>query len=239
MPARLPVFDIKHYRNAVFLATTVGFFLPLVCRIRDVTTEIESGVKELQKVMGLSSSIFWIGHFVSAWLVSALEAAIATLIVVVLPEKYQPEEKVQTLDIHQQRELDTIYNHVYENVPETSRYLQNPDNSLVVACFATFVTCHTLLALFIACAFPLGQPIFSNPDVASLEMIAGFIVCAGSKRIACAQCIAMLQAPNSSAPNHGFIKHLHRGGLYYPTQELVKVLGGLLRFVNCVLSQRR
>ncbi|KAH8023339.1 hypothetical protein HPB51_012108 [Rhipicephalus microplus] len=84
-----------------------------------------------------------------------------------------------------------------------------------------------------------GQPIFSKRDVASLEMIAGFIVCAGSKRIACAQCIAMLQAPNSSAPNHGFIKHLHRGGLYYPTQELVKVLGGLLRFVNCVLSQRR
>ncbi|KAL3192781.1 hypothetical protein MRX96_058722 [Rhipicephalus microplus] len=69
------------------------------------------------------------------------------------------------------------------------------------------------------------KPIFLNPDVASLAMIAG-IVRVASECIACAECIALLQAPNSSAPNHGLIKHLERGGLYYPTQELVEVLGG-------------
>ncbi|KAH7941055.1 hypothetical protein HPB49_009696 [Dermacentor silvarum] len=70
-------------------------------------------------------------------------------------------------------------------------------------------------------------------------MIGGFVVRSVSERIACAECIASLQAPNSSAPNHGLITHQDRGGLYYPTQELVKVLVGLLRFVDCVLSQRR
>ncbi|KAH8040948.1 hypothetical protein HPB51_013118 [Rhipicephalus microplus] len=82
------------------------------------------------------------------------------------------------------------------------------------------------------------KPIFSNPDVTSLAMIAGFIVRTASERIAGAECIAMLQAPNNSAPNHGLIKHLDRGGLYYPTQDLIKVLAGLRRFVECVLSQR-
>ncbi|KAH8031996.1 hypothetical protein HPB51_022518 [Rhipicephalus microplus] len=70
-------------------------------------------------------------------------------------------------------------------------------------------------------------------------MTTGFIVRAASKRIAGAECIAMLQAPNRRAPNHGLIKHLDRGGLYYPTQELVKVIGGLRRYVDCVLSQQR
>lgn len=83
------------------------------------------------------------------------------------------------------------------------------------------------------------RPILSNPDVASLAMIGGFVVCVVSERIACAECIALLQAPNSSAPNHGLINHKDRSGLYYPTQELVKVLAGLRRFADCVLSQRR
>ncbi|KAH8033968.1 hypothetical protein HPB51_018437 [Rhipicephalus microplus] len=83
------------------------------------------------------------------------------------------------------------------------------------------------------------KPIFSNPDVASLAMIIAFIVRSASEHIACAECIAMLQVPNSSAPNLGLIKHLDRGGLYYPTQELVIILIGMLRFVDYVLSQQR
>ncbi|KAH6941198.1 hypothetical protein HPB50_014896 [Hyalomma asiaticum] len=49
----------------------------------------------------------------------------------------------------------------------------------------------------------------------------------------------MLQAPNSSAPNHGLTTHQDRGGLFYPTQELVKDLVGLRRFADRVLSQKR
>ncbi|KAH7940894.1 hypothetical protein HPB49_007660 [Dermacentor silvarum] len=69
-------------------------------------------------------------------------------------------------------------------------------------------------------------------------MIGGFIVRTVSELIACAVSIAMLQAPNSGAPNHGLLTDQNSGALYYPTQELVKVLVGLRRFADCVLSQR-
>lgn len=83
------------------------------------------------------------------------------------------------------------------------------------------------------------RPILSTIDVASLAMIGQFIVCTVRECTACAEYIAMLQEPNSSAPNHGVITYQDRGGLYYPTQEHVKVLIGLWRFADCVLSQRQ
>ncbi|KAH7958962.1 hypothetical protein HPB49_006958 [Dermacentor silvarum] len=70
-------------------------------------------------------------------------------------------------------------------------------------------------------------------------MIGGYIVRAASEHIRCADCIAVLQRSKSSAPEHGFIAHQDRGGLFYPTQELVKLLIGLRRFVDCVLPDRR
>ncbi|KAL1483970.1 hypothetical protein MTO96_001825 [Rhipicephalus appendiculatus] len=45
MPISAPVNDIGQYRNGFFVATTVGFCLPLVWRVRDVTAEIGSGLK--------------------------------------------------------------------------------------------------------------------------------------------------------------------------------------------------
>lgn len=84
-----------------------------------------------------------------------------------------------------------------------------------------------------------GRPLVSNPDVASLAMMGGFIVRAASEHIPCADCIAVLQGARSSTPLLGLISHQDRGGLFYPTQELVKLLIGLRRFVDCVLSHRR
>lgn len=83
------------------------------------------------------------------------------------------------------------------------------------------------------------RPLVANPDVASLAMIGGFIVRAASEHIPCADCIAVLQGARSSTPHLGLINHQDRGGLFYPTQELVKLLQGLRRFVDYVLSHRR
>ncbi|KAL1468030.1 hypothetical protein MTO96_041749, partial [Rhipicephalus appendiculatus] len=111
--------------------------------------------------MGLPSSVFWIGHFLSAWLVSSVEAAFAIYVTIIATEPYQPDptsnSPEKTLKPNELEEFNRIYNRVYQNVPTSTRYLQNADGTLVVALFATFVTCHTLLALFIACAFPLGR----------------------------------------------------------------------------------
>ncbi|KAL3205082.1 hypothetical protein MRX96_011397 [Rhipicephalus microplus] len=58
MPLPPPVYDIYSYRNGFFLATTIGFCLPLVWRIRDVTTEIGSGLKSIDTdVFKLQSSL--------------------------------------------------------------------------------------------------------------------------------------------------------------------------------------
>ncbi|KAH7968177.1 hypothetical protein HPB52_006428 [Rhipicephalus sanguineus] len=111
-----------------------------------------------------------------------------------------------------------------------------------VRCMSTPTAAHLILntaAMRLREHLLSNKPILSSPDIASLAMIGGLIVRAVSERTACAECIAILQAPNSSAPNHGLITHQDRGGLYYPTQELVKVLVGLRRFADCVLSQRR
>ncbi|KAH7965348.1 hypothetical protein HPB49_006266 [Dermacentor silvarum] len=48
----------------------------------------------------------------------------------------------------------------------------------------------------------------------------------------------LMDRSKSGAPEHGLIAHQDRGSLFYPTQELVKLLIGLLRFVDCVLPHR-
>ncbi|KAH7941708.1 hypothetical protein HPB49_016371 [Dermacentor silvarum] len=82
------------------------------------------------------------------------------------------------------------------------------------------------------------RPLVSNPDVISVGIIGGYIVRAASEHIPCADCIVVLQRSNSGAPENGLIAQ-DRGGLFYPTKELVKLLIGLRRFVGCVLPHRR
>ncbi|KAL1425321.1 hypothetical protein MTO96_019294 [Rhipicephalus appendiculatus] len=79
----------------------------------------------------------------------------------------------------------------------------------------------------------------SNPKFASVEMVGGFIVRAASESVSCANCIALLQGPKANTPLLGLIAHQDRGGLLYPSQELLKLLVGLRKFVDCVLAHRR
>ncbi|KAH7952619.1 hypothetical protein HPB51_028221 [Rhipicephalus microplus] len=82
-------------------------------------------------------------------------------------------------------------------------------------------------------------PCRSNPDVASVAMVGGFIVRAASESISCQNCVALLQGPKANTPLLGLIAHQDRGGLLYLSQELLKLLVGLRKFVDCVLAHRR
>ncbi|KAH7942162.1 hypothetical protein HPB49_021344 [Dermacentor silvarum] len=82
-------------------------------------------------------------------------------------------------------------------------------------------------------------PLPSNPDVASVAMVGGFIVRAASENIPCAECIALLQGTKANTPLLGLIAHQDRGGLMYPSQELVKLLTCLRKFVDSVLPHRK
>ncbi|KAL1483972.1 hypothetical protein MTO96_001825 [Rhipicephalus appendiculatus] len=134
MPISAPVNDIGQYRNGFFVATTVGFCLPLVWRVRDVTAEIGSGLKDLQEVMGISSSVFWIGHFLSAWSASLVEAVFAIIVTTVIPEKYNPQLPPygaiyanEDPDDDQRKRNAHGYIRVYARNPDYTEYLQNAD----------------------------------------------------------------------------------------------------------------
>ncbi|KAL1466361.1 hypothetical protein MTO96_042785 [Rhipicephalus appendiculatus] len=82
-------------------------------------------------------------------------------------------------------------------------------------------------------------PCASNPGVASVAMVGGFIVRAATENIPCAECIALLQGTKANTPLLGLIAHQDRGGLMYPSQELIKLLTYLRRFVDSVLPHRK
>ncbi|KAH9365035.1 hypothetical protein HPB48_007960 [Haemaphysalis longicornis] len=79
----------------------------------------------------------------------------------------------------------------------------------------------------------------SNPEVASVALIGGYIARSANERIPCESCTCLLQGPKSDAAILGLIVHQDRGGLFYPSQELVKVLLGLRKFADTVLDNRK
>ncbi|KAH6920510.1 hypothetical protein HPB50_028500 [Hyalomma asiaticum] len=84
-----------------------------------------------------------------------------------------------------------------------------------------------------------STPRITGPDEASVAVVGGFIVRAASERILCSNCIALLQGQKGNTPLLGLIAHQDRGGLFYPSQELVKLLIGLRKLVDHVLPHRK
>lgn len=82
-------------------------------------------------------------------------------------------------------------------------------------------------------------PCQPNPDNASVAVMGGFIIRVASENIPCASCVALLQGPKASTPLLGLIAHQDRGGLFYPSYELVKILVGLKKFVDSILPHRK
>lgn len=78
-------------------------------------------------------------------------------------------------------------------------------------------------------------PWLPNPEVASIALIGGYLARALSERLSCESCIQLVEKPKGNAPVDGLIGYQDRGGLKYPTKELVTVLIGLKRFVDMML----
>lgn len=82
-------------------------------------------------------------------------------------------------------------------------------------------------------------PRLSGPEVATVAMIGGFLVRAATEKWNCRSCVDLIEKPKCDAPVDALIKHQDRGGLKYPTSELVRVLLALKAFVEIVLRNRR
>ncbi|KAL1481378.1 hypothetical protein MTO96_034509 [Rhipicephalus appendiculatus] len=85
-----------------------------------------------------------------------------------------------------------------------------------------------------------SKPFLPTPDIAAVSLVAGYISRVVSEKTECERCVSLvLKAKGSStSATDGLISHQDRGGLCYPTPELVRVLHALKRFVDAMLLDR-
>ncbi|KAH7979598.1 hypothetical protein HPB49_010001 [Dermacentor silvarum] len=83
------------------------------------------------------------------------------------------------------------------------------------------------------------KPLLPTPDVAALAMVGGYLARAVREYFECVECFALLTKPNASTPSDSLIKHQDRGGLLYPSAQLLDVLYALQKFVEVLLARRR
>lgn len=83
------------------------------------------------------------------------------------------------------------------------------------------------------------KALLPTPDIAALAMVGGYLARAIGEKTSCEECLSLLTKPNSSAPSDALIKHQDRGGLLYPSGELLHVLYCLKKYIQVVLAKRR
>lgn len=76
-------------------------------------------------------------------------------------------------------------------------------------------------------------------DTAALAMVGGYVARVVQEKIACSTCISVVTKPASSSPIDSLIRHQDRGGLLYPSNELIHVLYALKKYTELILSKRR
>ncbi|XP_049522070.1 uncharacterized protein LOC125944788 [Dermacentor silvarum] len=84
-----------------------------------------------------------------------------------------------------------------------------------------------------------GKTLLPTPDVAALAMVGGYIARTIHETIFCDECFNLVTKPNASAPSDALIRHQDRGGLLYPSAELVMVLHSLKKYVEVFLAKAR
>ncbi|XP_075741973.1 ABC transporter A family member 1 [Rhipicephalus microplus] len=171
MPMKPPFLDVPRYRNGFFFALSLAFCLPLVWRISEMTNEMELGLKEHQMLMGLTSTQFWTGHFLSAFVVAVLEGICTLLVIYFSVEDFPPPAGLNPKqpryawlvfqagntddDSQEATDKPARYKAVsldFLDVP----YVQHVDVTLLLINFLIFHVSHTTLAVLVACVVPVG-----------------------------------------------------------------------------------
>uniref|UniRef100_A0A6G5AG52 Uncharacterized protein n=1 Tax=Rhipicephalus microplus TaxID=6941 RepID=A0A6G5AG52_RHIMP len=82
----------------------------------------------------------------------------------------------------------------------------------------------------------LTSSFLPTPHMAAIALVAGYISRVVSEKTVCDSCISLVQNPEEDFGMDGLIAHQDRGGLFYPTQQLIRVLHALKRYVDIMLS---
>ncbi|KAH6932828.1 hypothetical protein HPB50_010143 [Hyalomma asiaticum] len=76
--------DMPNYASVVGLILMIGFLVPFCLRVQAMVQENANGLKEVQRLMGLSDASYWTGHFFSHLFLALLESGCAVLCVLLL-----------------------------------------------------------------------------------------------------------------------------------------------------------
>ncbi|XP_075534018.1 uncharacterized protein LOC142567728 [Dermacentor variabilis] len=76
-------------------------------------------------------------------------------------------------------------------------------------------------------------------DMAAISMVGGYLARVIQEHVDCSSCISLVSKPSSASPSDSLIRHQDRGGLLYPSRQLVHVLHALKMYVDVILSKRR
>lgn len=78
-----------------------------------------------------------------------------------------------------------------------------------------------------------------NLEIATLVLIGGYLVRVMTEKLNCQGCIQVIKNPKGNAPVDGLIAYQDKGGLKYPTKELISHFISLSKVVDIVLDYRK
>lgn len=78
-----------------------------------------------------------------------------------------------------------------------------------------------------------------NPEIATLALIGGYLVRVMTEKLNSKGCTEVVKNPKGNAPVDGLIAYQDKGGLKYPTKELISLFISLSKVVDIVLDYRK
>lgn len=118
--------DAANYRASVAYILGIGFLLPFCMRLWNIVHEKETGTSELQKIMGLSTAQYVLGHLLTATALTFLQCTIPLACMLLLRSG---------------------------GGTTTNAYLQGASVTLLLFVFLMFSLMLSIHALFVSCVF--------------------------------------------------------------------------------------
>ncbi|XP_075742280.1 phospholipid-transporting ATPase ABCA3 [Rhipicephalus microplus] len=129
LPDAPPFIDQEQFRTGLKYITVMVFSIAFLRRVSAITQELQSGMKDQQRLNGLPSSAFWLGHFLAAFTIQMVDSAIVIAILYIAGSHGYWK--------------DTFFTHT--------------DVSLVIFVMMLFNTGHVLLAMIVSAVCRAGN----------------------------------------------------------------------------------
>ncbi|KAH6937741.1 hypothetical protein HPB50_003748 [Hyalomma asiaticum] len=137
LPDAPPFREQRNFRATILIITVMVFSIPFLRRVSAITLELETGMKDQQRINGLPVWAFWLGHFVSAFAIQMFESIIIIAIMYFVGREIAMGAGRETL--------------------RGGSFYRHTDVSLVLFVMTVFNTGHVLLAMLVAATLKKGN----------------------------------------------------------------------------------